>query len=98
MQVDVIGQIVKTPGTYDEQGNELTPPVMQKGFHVNAPAPAPVPGWEGWRMEPQPATPLRVYAGPHVPACYHFPGESTFKIEYEKVFSHALEQDEITEV
>lgn len=30
-----IGEIVKVPATYDEQGNELTPAVTVGGHHVN---------------------------------------------------------------
>ena len=33
--VDVIGTIYD-PGTYDEEGKELTPPVPHEGWHVNA--------------------------------------------------------------
>lgn len=29
------GVIVKTPGTYDEDGNELSPPVLVPGWHTN---------------------------------------------------------------
>ena len=32
--VDVVG-IITDPGTYDEEGNELTPPVPHEGWHVN---------------------------------------------------------------
>ncbi len=35
VDVDVIGQIVDTPGTYDEEGNQLTPPVLLDGWHIN---------------------------------------------------------------
>lgn len=30
-----LGQIVLIPGTYDADGNELTPPVMDNRYHVN---------------------------------------------------------------
>lgn len=32
--VDVVG-IIYDPGTYDADGNELTPPVAHDGYHVN---------------------------------------------------------------
>lgn len=32
--LDVIGEIT-LPGTYDQQGNELTPPTPLQGWHVN---------------------------------------------------------------
>ena len=60
--VDVIGTIYD-PGTYDEEGNELTPPVPHDGFHVNA----------KWMREPhtraviatipKPTTPRRIFLG-----------------------------------
>lgn len=33
--IDEIGPIVTTPGTYDEDGNELTPPIVDDRHHVN---------------------------------------------------------------
>ena len=33
--LDVIGLIVSEPGTYDDEGQELTPPVIAPGFHAN---------------------------------------------------------------
>ena len=33
--IDVVG-IIYDPGTYDADGNELTPPVPHDGYHVNA--------------------------------------------------------------
>lgn len=33
--IDEIGPVVKTRGTYDEQGNEITAPVIVSGHHVN---------------------------------------------------------------
>lgn len=30
-----IGQLVLTPGTYDEDGNEVTAPVLDKRYHAN---------------------------------------------------------------
>ncbi len=35
VQIDEIGPIVATLGTYDEDGKELTPPVMVAGHHFN---------------------------------------------------------------
>lgn len=32
---DPIGPIVTSPGTYDEEGEELTPPVIDNRFHAN---------------------------------------------------------------
>lgn len=92
MQPDIIGRIVKTPATYDEDGNQLTAPVLREGFHVNTPE--PVPEWEGWRMDPQPATPIRTYQGDRAPICYRFPGEATYEREYNRAFG----KDETTEV
>ena len=35
VQIDHIGDIEQTPGTYDENGAEITRPVMVGGHHVN---------------------------------------------------------------
>jgi len=35
VRIDTLGPVVITPGTYDEEGNELTPPVMDDWYHVN---------------------------------------------------------------
>jgi len=35
VRIDEIGPIVKTPATYDEEGNELTAAIMVEGHHVN---------------------------------------------------------------
>jgi hypothetical protein len=39
--LDIIGEVV-LPGTYDEQGNELTPPTPLPGFYVNLAIPGPL--------------------------------------------------------
>jgi hypothetical protein len=56
--IDIIGTIY-TPGTYDTEGNELTPPVEQDGYHVNTVI--LIPDMEPYQIEP--ATPRRVFAG-----------------------------------
>jgi hypothetical protein len=33
--IDEIGPVVKEPGEYDEDGTEITPPVLVEGHHVN---------------------------------------------------------------
>ena len=46
-----LGPLVLTPGTYDEEGNELTPPVMDNRYHVNswlAPWLVERGGWKTW--------------------------------------------------
>jgi len=35
VDIDRIGSIVTTPGTYDEDGNQLTAPVIDNNYHVN---------------------------------------------------------------
>ena len=35
VNVSVIGPVVVVPATYDDEGNELTPPVMDNRYHVN---------------------------------------------------------------
>jgi hypothetical protein len=40
--LDIIGEVV-LPGTYDDDGNELTPPVILPGYYVNLALPGPLP-------------------------------------------------------
>lgn len=57
--MDIIGTIY-TPGTYDDDGNELTPPVALPGWHVNYKGVLP----DGWASSVvTPVTPYRVFAG-----------------------------------
>lgn len=35
VMIDELGPITKTPATYDEDGKEITPPVIVGGHHVN---------------------------------------------------------------
>ena len=74
MQPDVIGLMVDTHATHDDEGNELTPATYVEGWHVNTPE--PVPEWEQYRCHPEPF--YRVYAGGVEPVCYRFPDRETF--------------------
>jgi hypothetical protein len=40
--LDIIGEVV-LPGTYDADGNELSPPTPLPGFYVNLAIPGPLP-------------------------------------------------------
>lgn len=64
--IDIVGTIY-SPGTYDEEGNELTPPVAQEGYHVNVVE--LTPDLESYLIEPN--TPSRVFAG-SVTYCLRF--------------------------
>ena len=59
--VDVIG-VIYDPGTYDDEGNELTPPVSHEGYHVNAKWNAAMPSAFSTRAV-APVTPRRVFYG-----------------------------------
>ena len=72
----IIGKIVDTQGTYDEEGSELTAPTYISGFHVNTTS--KVTEWADYLCDPQPTTPVRIYAGGITPVCYSFPDEDTF--------------------
>lgn len=74
---DIIGKIPQTLATYDEQGNQLTPTVWLDGFHVNFPE--EVPELAAYKLDPQPTTPSRIYAGNIMPVAYKFPDEQTFR-------------------
>ena len=58
--IDVLGCIQTVPGTYDEEGNELTPPVMDMCHHVNFQGVHPVE-WDPYVVLPN--SPSRVFAG-----------------------------------
>ena len=77
---DIIGRIPSALPTYDAEGNQLTPVKWLDGYHVNTPE--PVPEWADYLLDPQPATPVRVYAGGIMPACYKFPDKATFMEVY----------------
>ena len=55
--LDVVG-VIYEPGTYDEEGNELTPPTPIPGFHINFAGPY-ANGLEAYRIEPK--TPHRKF-------------------------------------
>ena len=75
--LSIIGKIVDTQGTYDEEGNELTAATYLPGWHVNTTS--DVTEWFDYLCDPQPTTPVRIYAGGVVPVCYSFPDEATFE-------------------
>ena len=48
-----MGPHVLTPGTYDENGNELTPPVLDTRYHVNfglGPRLVEIGAWKQWAL------------------------------------------------
>ena len=72
----IIGKIVDTQGTYDEEGSELTAATYKQGWHVNTTS--EVVEWSDYLCDPQPSTPMRVYAGDVTTVCYSCPDEDTF--------------------
>ena len=49
-----LGKLVLTPGTYDGEGNELTPPVVDHRFHANIWLGPPLVArglWKKWSIE-----------------------------------------------
>ena len=75
MQPDIIGTIYKPTGETNNQGLPVMAPI--DGYHVNYPA--EVPELAEYKVDPQPSTPHRVYAGGVVPVCYVFPDRETFE-------------------
>ena len=58
---DILPKVVLTPATFDDEGNELTPPVYEEGWFVNV----RLVGEDGSSLEPfrvEPAHPQRVWA------------------------------------
>jgi hypothetical protein len=76
---DVIGTIYKGTGKFktDDEGNKYEEKKAIEGFHVNFQV--EVPELNKYKLEPQPDTPQRIYAGNIIPVSYKFPDEKTFK-------------------
>ena len=54
VNISRMGPVVLTPGVYDEDGNEVTPPVMDMRYHVNyrlGPAALASGAWESWIVQ-----------------------------------------------
>lgn len=79
MKPDIIGRIPEQLATFDDLGNQLTETTFIKGFHVNFTK--DVPDLSDYKMNPQPDTPYRIYAGGIMPVCYKFEN----KAEWERV-------------
>lgn len=79
--IDVIG-FMYSGGTYDAEGNELTPSIQLEGWHVNT-IPE-VPEWASCRVIP--ASKRRIFAGMEAETCcYVFPSEESYLTELEKL-------------
>jgi len=74
--IDVIGKIVDTQGTYDEEGNELTAPTYRTGFYVQTTQ--VITDWADYLEDSQPTTFTRTYAGGVTPVRYVFADEAEF--------------------
>lgn len=60
--LDVIGSITITSGTYSEEGNELTPSVMDDRFHVNLRCTDAIAALVPDTVRVNPKNPTRVWA------------------------------------
>lgn len=58
--IDEVGRVVVTPGTYDEEDVELTPPVYSEGHLINFQGTAPVE-WDPYLIDVD--TPQRIFSG-----------------------------------
>lgn len=80
-RVDVVptGIVTDTPGEYDKDGNEITPPTYKNGFYVVAVE--PVEDWEQFKSdEPLPV----IYAGRRESSTlYVFPTKEAFENAFE---------------
>jgi hypothetical protein len=63
--IDEVGPVQLLPGTYDEDGVELTPPTFDTGHHINFQGEAPV-AWDAYLVEV--ASPSRTFAGSSGPS------------------------------
>lgn len=79
MTPDIIGTIYEPTGNMltDDEGNDYPETEAIPGFHVNFPT--DVPELADYKLDPQPTTPHRVYAGGISPVAYVFPDEATFR-------------------
>lgn len=75
---DIIGAIYNNDAEHDTEGNITKSATARVGYHVNFPE--EVPELAEYLVDPQPATPYRIYAGGVMPVCYRFPDEETFKL------------------
>lgn len=83
-QPDIIGTIYKPTGKMltDADGNQYPETTPVDGFHVNFQE--EVAELADYKMDPQPTTPIRVYAGNIMPVAYKFPDEATFRQYFPK--------------
>ena len=58
--IDELGPVQTVPGTYDEEGFVLTPPVFDNRYHVNYAGEA-VEAWDAYRIYP--STPCQLFSG-----------------------------------
>ena len=58
--IDEVGSIQLLPGTYDEDGVELTPPTFDTGHHINFQGEPPV-AWDTYLVDVN--SPSRAFAG-----------------------------------
>ena len=61
--IDELGPVQTVPGTYDEEGVELTAPEYDNRYHINYVGDA-VAEWEQYRLYP--VNPVRCFAGSSV--------------------------------
>ena len=71
--IDILG-ILYEPGTYDEEGNELTPPTPLEGFHVNTLE--PLKDCDEYLVIPE--HPRRIFWNNLNAFYYRFPDEDTW--------------------
>ena len=81
--IDVIGKIVDTQGTYDEEGNQLTAPTYLTGFYVQTTQ--VIADWADYLEDPQPTAFTRTYAGGVTPVRYVFADEAAFTTAQESL-------------
>ena len=88
--IDIIGTIY-TPGTYDAEGNELTPAVPLPGYHVNVSRLAPE--IEAFAITPD--HPTRLFAG--APTYFlRFEDEADYLVTFYDIIQIADEEGNLT--
>lgn len=59
---DILPHVVLTPATFDDEGNELTPPVFEEGYFVNVRLLSDEDGSSMDSFKVDPETPQRIWA------------------------------------
>ena len=84
-ELDEIGLIPDVIGEIDEEGNQISETTFKTGWHVNSLE--LIPEFSAYLLDPQPATPYRVFLGVENSFAYQFPDQEVFNALKETINS-----------